>query len=623
MIKNKRIPLLIIFLIFIGLSLFKTCKVLNSRYLTRDESCTFWTESAIQYHYAKAVAMGENIPVVDRKAEYPGGYPAGRYHPVLMEGVAGYLYRVLPLNDIPFHVFLIILMSFYSSLSVIAVYLISSEIWDSKWTGIFSALLYSFTFSASMTVLNIAYEFQDFTLFLMFFHIFFLLRAERTENNYSLLSNTFLSGAFLFAALASWHLTQFYYAVLLVYFFLRLIIDENYDFRILYILTGFVILSGLTLPLLDPPVFFTSFPMLFNYCLLIITPFRLKNRWASAGILLLSFLSLLFIKSLFMDYNSGFNMMLKRGIFPLILAKIRWFGNRPPGGANLNWETLTLWVHPYNNPALEWTVKSFGVLLPSSLFAGFLLVKKTIQNKNLNQYLLIIFFFSVFLISYLFFERMDVFLILFMAVLAGLFIHRYSNIWGWIILLLMIPNLIIVAKHKPNPPGPQRNYLLQVLRTIKSKTSPDSPVLSHFAYSPTILAWTGRPVIFHPKFESPSIVDKVKDFEHLLFESEKNFYDYCKKYGVEYFLLSSDLLLSRNYTTIRYRTQNLRMEKECVLFKMHFSPEKLKYFYLIYSNPQYRIFRIHYPGEKIPEEEFEYFRAFDVNNFDLRKLGIH
>jgi hypothetical protein len=623
MMRKEILPLITVGIIFISLSLFKSLKVCNSNYFTKDENCIFWTESAFQYRYAKMVSSGIGIPVVDKKLEFPDGYEVKKFHPTLMESVSGYLYRITPV-DIPFHLFLIFLMGFYSSTSIIAVYLFSSYIWKNKWIGMFSSILFSVCLTSSMTVLNIAYEFQDFTLGLIFFHIFFHIKAESLGNNESRSWGfAFLSGVFLFMAFSSWHLTQFYYVIFLIYILFRIISDENYNFYPFYIISIFAFLCGFLIPVLKYTTFLISMPMLFNYSLLTVSFLKIKRRWKFLGSLfLLLALFLIFKSTGISTHESGFNAMLSKGIMPLLVAKIKSFGFRPLNAKNLTWETLVLWVHPLNTPSLSWTIKSFGFLLPLGIYSSIMIAKDLIRRKISKSFIPILFFFFAFLFSYLLFERIDVFLLVFLSILSTFIIKKYS-VKGTILLsLLLIPNLVFLLKHKVKPNGPNRNYLLQTIRFIKEETEEDAPILTHFAYSPSILMWTNRPVIIHPKFESYQNVLKVKKFENLLFKEEDEFYKFARKYYVKYFLLSSDMLLRRDYTSIRYRTKNHKITKKSIIYKFHFHPEELKSFTLIYSNPHYRLYKVNYPDAPSPEFNFEYYRIYDERNFDLKKLGI-
>jgi len=622
MIKSRIFPLIAVGLVFVSLSIFKIVKVVGSEHFTTDETCMFWTESAFQYRYAKIVAMGEKIPEIDKKAEFPLGYSVKRCHPVLMESVAGYLYRLIP-TGIPFHLFLIILMGFYSSLPIIAIYLMSSLLWNNKWMGVISSILYSLTLSASMTVLNIAYEFQDFAIGFIFFHLFFYLKAESVKaNSNKALGYAAISGAFLFISFASWHLTQFYYLVFLVYIMFRLLYDKDYNTNLFFVVSLFVFFAGITIPALKPGNFLLSFPVLFNYCLIFTSISKVKRKWRLIGSICITSGILAILKIKGVSSESGFNVIFSRGILPLVTAKIKGFGVRPVEGAGLGWETLVLWVHPLNNPTISWTIKSFGFLLPAGILSSIAMIIKVLKNKNSMLFILPVYFFFAFFISYLLFERIDVFLVVFLSILSPYIIKRYKKIGTMSLLLLMIPNFIFLINYKPTPPGPNRNYLLQLIRFVSSNTELDAPILANFAYSPTILTWTGRPIIINPKFESPGVVDKVKHFEGLLFKTELEFYRFCKKNRVRYFLLSTDILLSRNYSSTRYRTHNYITTKETVLFKFHFRPEELTKFTLVYSNPHYRIYAVNYPGNPMKQAKFEYFRIYDERNFDFIKLGI-
>jgi|GEM_PF-1137197 len=603
-VKRFILPLVTIYLL---ISFSKVYKAFHSPYFTRDEACIYWTESAFQYRYAKMVARLGALPSIDSMVEAPAGFNLKKNHPVTMEVIAGLVYRFLHIQ-IPFHYFLIIFVSFYSSLPVIPVFLLSSYIWGRYRSGILSSLSFSASLAPSMHVLNMSYELQDFSLGFILLHIYFFIRAEESNERNEIIKYSLLSGSFLSVAMASWHLSHFYYTVFLVYLSFRILFSKDYNTIPFILLSSVIILCSFGVPLLYKSRFFLTAPMLLNYILLIACLFRERKKRI---IVFVSFLPLLLY--LIMFPAGVFNPAFKSGILPLTLAKIRYLGRKPSDPSGLSWETLVIWSHPLETPTLKWTVKVMGYHILWSI-PGIIYIFKRKRHP------LFLFFTLFFAFSYLLFERMDVFLLFFLSVAIGkLALKKHLTL---ISALTMLPLFYYFYTYTPSNPGPQRSYLIELVDYVRNETEEDCIIMAPFHIGPTLLLWGDRRIIFHPKFESFGMVKKLKRYESLLFSDEDSLYRFAKENHADYLVISSDMLLSLHGESLRYRNHKLKMNKRDVLFLLHFHPERLKHFELTFSNPHYRVFRIVEKAFYRPIK-MENYPVYIETNFDLKKLGIY
>lgn len=306
-----------------------------------------------------------------------------------------------------------------------------------------------------------------------------------------------------------------------------------------------------------------------------------------------------------------------------MLAKIRNLGVRPDNPANLSWEVLVEWVSPLNSPSLKEIMSSLGMLIPTGL-AGIVIGIMRIRKKASDTgRLMLIYFTAVFIILYLMMVKMDIFLAFFLSAMTGELWKVRNRLYLYIILFVASGiNGYLTFSQKRKLTGPNRNYLLNVVKYIRYNTDDESPVLTSFPFSPSIITYTGRPVILHSKFEDRGLRNKVKRFEHLLFKKEDDFFKFCREVKAEYFLYHTDILLSRRHNSIRYRTHNLTVNDECVAYKFQFNPENLKHFKLLHSNPQYRLFKIVSNKIKKDNKKHEYFRVYDRTLFNISEMGI-
>jgi hypothetical protein len=229
---------------------------------------------------------------------------------------------------------------------------------------------------------------------------------------------------------------------------------------------------------------------------------------------------------------------------------------------------------------------------------------------------------AVFFPLYLLLIRLDAFLVWFLAFQTGR-LSVYAKRVGQLFVLVCIGvNGFLLFSGSQRTVAPKQNYLLGLIKYVRYNTPQDSPVLTTFAYGPSIITYTGRPVLLHPKFEAEHITSKIKEFEHRLYEDENLFYAFCRRYRAQYFVYQTDMLLARGPESIRYRTHNRTVTKECAAFKFHFRPDSLKFFELVYSNPHYRVYHVMEKGERPQHMKKVYFRVFDEQLLDMNDFGI-
>lgn len=604
--------------IFVFMIAFKLHLILQKvNYNLDDETGLFWTESALQHRNAKVVAVHGVLPSVDQDAQYPEGLEIKKRLTVLMETTSGYFYRFFIPKAIPFHIYLIMFIAIFSSLSIFPLYSSINAISKRKDLGLIGAAFYAVTPAIYTTVKAPGFELQDFALPLIFFHIYLFIRAMKTARGVSY-SYAFLSASFLFAALAAWHLAQFYYVLFVIFVSICFLILNEFKIKPFYVISGLCFLAGLIIPTQQSARFIISFSMLLSYALIIssIIPrsFRTTRRLSffllSGGAVALTL------------YISYIKVPEYRFVYGLIFNKIRYLGIRPSDPSLLNWKTLVMWVSPFTGPTFEVILRSMGPLLLLGIIGVTINIGQLLRKKLDITSGFFLFFSLVFIPLYLLLIRLDAFLVWFLPLQAVILFKTGKKFPQLLMTIGLITSgfLLFVQPHRGV--GPDKNYLLGFIKFIRHNTGQNDAVLTSFPYGPTVLAYTGRPIILHPKFEAKGITDKIEDFEHAIYKDEDYFYMYCRKYRVGYFLYQIDMLLARGPESMRFRTHNLTITRDCVAYRFHFRPETLKHFRLVYSNPQYRIYRVLESGRNPGMVTSVYFRVYDDSRFNLKKLGI-
>ncbi len=549
---------IVVIAIYILASLLKLHHFQNVPYFhPRNDTCLFTSEGALQYRYARMVANGQSIPQLDVKAQYPEGLKVFSDLTISMEFVSGYLYRLLsPLISLPFHIFLIYFICFFSSLTILAVYLISLKVWENRFSALVSTCFYAFSLpSMSRTIGN--YLREDFALPFIFFSLYFFLASLYEANDSSIRKYwralaPYLSGLLMAIALASWHLTSFYFLLFVVYVAIRFLFRDGKN-HILMASFGksvsFVIVAGTIVPVLREKLFILSPSMLISYSLLI--SYYLGEHWEARKqkILFIMVGTILICSTgiIFADHYREYSH-----VYSLLFYKLLYLGNKPPDPTKLPYHASVLWLGgAFAAPQLGFTILHFSTLIPFGIFSFAGSLYNLIKRKTRTGEDLLIFLALAFLGSYLLVRRMFPFLCFFLCIFIGrILLGKSKRAVAYISIILAFAFAFEVHKtitlHKPTifkkmiQKIPHKEPALQILQQATDK--PDlvywirrnnlynDSILTWFGLGPMILAYTDRPIIIHSKFESSHIREKYREFIFSLYEDEGKFYDICRKF---------------------------------------------------------------------------------------------
>ncbi len=584
----------------------------------------FTSESALRFNYAKMISEGESLPSIDYKAQYPEGLEIYSRNPVFMEYAMGYLYKILNLQ-MPFSDFIRLFIPIVASLSIIAVYLVVKGLSDNALAGLISALFYAVNLASVTRACDWEFVHETFALPFIFFHILFFIKALRKKG----ILYSIISVIFLFLALASWKISQFYFFLYVIFVSMNFVLKKKNDelYKSFAITLIFAILASLTIPFLKDRFFFFSYPMIISYSLLI--AYFIKNHE-----------SRLKVRSIFIFFASMilFISILPRTtryshVYGLLFYKFLFLGRKPVDPTLLPFEVRALWLDPFTSPSLFELIYCFFplillVIIPlgRSLYK---VTRRTIETtESFITYNIFVFFFI-----YLFVRRLRVFFVFFLIIMIGylvIIILRSSSKYSKIALLLVILCLFAesgktLAFHKPNPftsalnsagIKPQlkrfsfRTYYdvnRDLFNWIKKNTGENEVILTHFQISPMIRAYTNRAVNLISLFESWPAREKVREFLYALYDSEDSLYGLCQKYKAQYVVYSADTLMDESLYSWRYLANSLSINEEMTAYKMHFFPKQLKYFNLLYENDFYRIYKV-FDG-KVEKSEHRKFAA--------------
>lgn len=132
----------------------------------------------------------------------------------------------------------------------------------------------------------------------------------------------------------------------------------------------------------------------------------------------------------------------------------------------------------------------------------------------------------------------------------------------------------------------------ELIKFIASRTSTSDPFLGHPDVTAVLLAFSGRTSVLLPGAYGDVQARKRVETTALLYGGEGPLYDKCRELGVKYVLYSVNFLLDTSRNGPAYLAGVTAVPDECAAVSMHFYPESLTHFNLVYENDHYRLFRV-------------------------------
>ena len=594
-------------------------------------------ESASHYRYTWIVANGEGIPSLDKKAQWPEGLEVSKVTSVAMEYFYGTLYRPLKRFHVPFSSFMRFIVPFFFSLAIFPVSFISERLWRSRGAGVISALLFAVSLPLVARSSGFEYIREDFAVPLIILSLYFFLFPDGRV----FLRGT-LSAAFLFAALAAWHGTQFYMLPLLAFVLIRSVffepsIEERWS-QIL--LTGSMLTAAFVVPYLRAADFILSIPMALAIGVLAVDVFSLaalrgtenandansmferedrrqgkgfgwKLRLASVAVVAVGAVILFTVLS-------RRNLTEYSHFFSMILYKLRYI-EKPSDPKMLPFVVRAFWVGPFNSPdALHFFVFELPITLTLAVP-----LERLIKRKPSSWYLstFFLYFLAVSFVLVMLIQRLGWMYGLFAAIAAGGNITEFSgwrsegrriSFFGWLLIAVAAISLVqdfawegradvwkrfarvlkmperekfVVYPYSPSVEG-------ELFGWIKKYTKKDSVIMTLHYLSPQILTYTGRPTNLNDFFESVKVREKARRLLESLYAGEDRLYDFCRGEQSDYLLVSIAIVCNPTKDSPLYQAGLLNIPQGSAAFKLIFAPERLNYFRLVYENEMYRLYRV-------------------------------
>ncbi len=132
----------------------------------------------------------------------------------------------------------------------------------------------------------------------------------------------------------------------------------------------------------------------------------------------------------------------------------------------------------------------------------------------------------------------------------------------------------------------------ELVRFVSSRTSVRESILAPDDLSALLLTFTGRTSVLLPAGTSPAAAAKHVRLTRAFYGGEEEFHRLCQETKIDYVVYSVDVLLDSGRYSPRYLAGVESLDAGAVAFQMHFVPESLNYFTLLYENDHYRLFKV-------------------------------
>ncbi len=582
----------------------------------------FPIESAQRYRYIRMVAREGTIPQLDTAVEHPNGFNT-RTDTIAQEYLMGYSHRLLSFTGLPLETLIRHFLRFFWLLTIIPIYLIALHTTGSRSAALLSAVFFAVAMPSLRRSLGNEIFREHIAFLPLGLHLYYLLRAmdfrnERIgpragngsdENPPHFYRFALLSALFLILCLVTWKVNRFYYLTLTTFFVFMMFYNSRRAMAV-KLLAIFAIINVAASLLLNTPLKYDLFPlstgMIITYAVLGagITQLKLKQPFASVAVFAALAAVLWALKPETAYYSHAWETLFTR---------LR-FLSKPDMPSLLPFEARHYWVPPYTSPTLFMFLNDFFLPLTAASISVGVYLKRAFTGKSTPSEELLLYMLLAFLFFYLLFYKLMTFFIFFTAIFLATSLSRGIDLrrgWRYAALILVAAAVMLGAHQSQTwdesyptrflkgmglqpmsiPQAIPDGATAQLIDWYRENTEKSDATLAEFPVSAALLAYAERPVVLHTLFEGENR-SRFREFSFALKGDEEKLYMLMKKYDARHFVYSAHFFLRTDTNmSYRYTADAMKVDSRWTLYNMHFHPEKLKRFALVYQNSAFRVFR--------------------------------
>ncbi len=595
--------------------------VLNAqRQLTADGSISFSLESALAFRRIQMVYRDGELPKIDRGIQYPGGVISRELDTLGVERLYAGAAKIWP-GTLNLAEKIRWLHLAWFCLAIPAMFFWVKWMGGGLVGGFWAAAFYAVAISAVARSTGQELSHENNALPFLLGHLAAGAWARNGAAGFrARMVWGWVSAALAGLALCAWDLVQFYLMLFMAWGLVeawRGRLSKEALWTCAVPMMAVLLAAGLRNPYLRSHGFLLSPSMGLGWGMLLAgAPMAQRQRKATRAVLALApILSFLALSHFYLPSYSHFAS--------LLLAKLRFFNIRPDNPALLTFEQRILWAPALNSTSWALLWQWFPFLLVLTAIAVWALMQNTVRDRfEFADFPPLLFFLLASLIAFILFFRFHVWLAVFACGMTGLWagqMEMSGGPWrrGLSVALLACGWLLeasqpwrgpirwekpkVVAPDAPKWDGPlywgrPNVYAAEteaLMDHLRKYVAPE-PVLANFGISAGIATYGGCPVVLHPKFESPEIREKVREYGEALFKGdEAEFRDWMEAQGATVYVHSmGEFSELQTGLQMRYMVDALDPATNAAARLFEQRPEELKYFAPQFANRKYRVFRL-------------------------------
>jgi hypothetical protein len=568
----------------------------------------FKGESGTNYRHALAVGTQGGLPAHDPRFFWPEGYSPADTKAVGAEYLTGVAIRLgNAFSDMPQKKMVSLFTVLAFSLCVFTFYGFTRLLWQCQTAGLLAALLLAFSRPLVEVTLGSEYLHGPFALLLVSLHLWLFLSWRRTPST----ARAIWTALAALALLATWEAGPAYVALFGVAAVLLPGGDTSTRRTLLTWHAAVMILAAALLPHLQARRLIADWPVVLVVVSTAYSYVRqsLPSRFPAWVYLAAGALPLVLI--LRPIHIGGVETLSEVQYW---FYRLRFIAGKPADPQLLPESVRFLWSHGRSTPA-PYTLSAFFVPLIFLLTPAFLSLRGFCLRTGTRVWPPVVVGLLGALVFWL--DRGTVYaaaLILFpllavSGVALGKHLVRRGTLVAISVLLVVTSGLMPLGKANAiyragdalgvSPVAPDGfapvslgNADLDLVRYVVSRTSVGDPFLVPPELSSLVVTFAGRKTMLVPGAPPTNMAQRTGQVIARFYEDEGNLYTLCKASGIRYVVSSIDLLLDTSRYSPLYTAGRRGSGEDAVARRMHFAPEKLRHFNLVYQNDVYRLFRV-------------------------------
>lgn len=620
---------------FVLLALFLAA--IATRTSTRDKLDTpyFKGESAMTYGHALAASEGVPLDTISIKANYPEGYTPARYRADGFETVWASAFRAARfVSEVDGRDFARRTVVFLSALCVFTMYAATRRLWDCQAAGLLAAFLVAFLLPSALATNGRAFTHSTLAPLFVSAHAALFLKAIASRSLRASLVTSSVTALAAFALAVSWEPALFWLAAWPVTLALWPQDDAARRERTL-LLAGqalAVVLACFASPFLVATRAVGSPPATLVFAsavLAVILPRVAKDRGPgvrSRGV------------GRRQDPRRWFHPRLLLASFVLGIAAVLWIVMTPVrAGAAEQFPALAyvltrahyLFGRPESPAALSdwmrhvWSLDraslppyvAIGLFLPLGFLAAAWAANAEIRARRRTFVTTAVVSIAAATAALADRSALPVSALALVAVVSGSVRSLSKSRWrrgplaavGVLIAFLAIVfrgSVVDVPYRVARAAGVEsrdpnsflwvslENTDRELVRFIVTRTSVREAFLAPDDLSALLVTFSGRTIIALPASTSKLPAEKHVAMTRALYQSEDALFDACRAARIDYVVYSIDVLLDTGRYSPRYLAGVSSVDSASAAYRMHFDPEGLSRFTLLYENEHYRLFGV-------------------------------